>query len=170
RRMGWLASLVFAIAIIQSIAAASPLADAARQLAHKVAAATGPGAIALEISNRSSLDEKSVREIRSALEAELRIAGVRLAKPEESVGAVTVTLSESVREYVWSAEITVGSDERKVALISLPRPQTGTTPGTTMAIALRKTFLFTQAQPILDAALVEIPGGSRLLVLDDEKV
>ncbi len=86
------------------------------------------------------------------------------------MGSVAVTLSESLREYVWSAEITIGSDERKVALVSLPRPQSGGAQGAAMPLALRKSFLFTQEQPILDAALLEMSGGPRLLVIDPEKV
>lgn len=37
-------------------------------------------------------------------------------------------------------------------------------------MVLKTTFLFAQEQPILDAALVEMPGGSRLLVLDGDRV
>jgi hypothetical protein len=169
-RMGWLASFLLATTLLPAVSFASVLGDAARQLAHTIAAASGPGAISLEITNRSSLDDKSVHEISSALEGELRTAGVRAAKPDEAMGSVQVTLSESLREYVWSAEIVIGSDERRVALVSLPRPQAGGTQGAVMPLALRKTFLFTQEQPILDAALLEMSGGPRLLVLDATKV
>jgi hypothetical protein len=169
-RMGWLASFFLATAVLPSILCASVQGDAARQLAHKIAGVTGPGAIALEIANRSSLDDKSVREVRSALEAQLRAEGVRTAKPDEAMGSVQVTLSESLREYVWSAEIAVGSDERRVVLVSSPRAQSGASPASAMPLALRKSFLFTQEQPILDAALVEMSGGPRLLVLDGNKV
>src|SRR5712692_8784335 len=99
-RMGWLASFFLATAFIPSLVSASILGDAARQLAHRIASVTGPGAIALDITNRSSLDEKSVREVRSALEAQLRTEGVRTAKADESMGSVQVTLSESIRDYV----------------------------------------------------------------------
>src|SRR5437868_15320856 len=99
RQMVWLASLLFATIIFPALLHASVLADAARQLAHKIAAGTGPGAIALDVTNRSSLDEKSVHEVRVALEAELRTEGVGTAKPEESMGSVAITLSESLREY-----------------------------------------------------------------------
>ncbi len=169
-RMGWLASFLLATAIFPASLSASALGDAARQLAHKIAVAAGPGAVSLEITNRSSLDDKSVREVRSSLETQLRTEGVRTAKPEEAMGSVEVTLSESLREYVWAAEIAIGSDERRVALVSLPRAQLGASTASTMPLILRKSFLFTQEQPILDAALVEMPGGPRLLVLDAGKV
>jgi len=175
-RIGWLASFIFTVivsfvsAFFPSLASASVFGDTARQMAHKIVAATGPGAIALDIANRSSLDDKSVREIRSALEAELRTEGVRIVKADESMGSVAVTLSESVREYVWSAEIAIGADERKVMLVSAPRPQSGVGPASAMPLVVRKSFLFAHEQPILDAALLEMSGGPRLLMLDAGQV
>jgi len=148
------------------------LGDTSRQLAHKIAAAAGPGAFALEVTNRSSLDEKSVREVRSALEAQLHVEGVSTAKAEQAMGTVEVVLSESLREYVWTAAIVIGSDEKRVALVSMPRSSTGTgTPfAAALPIVLKTTLLFAQEQPILDIALVEMPGGARLLVLNDGTV
>src|ERR1019366_6036239 len=70
-RLGWLTSFLLATIFFSPSFCASGLGDSARQLAHKIAAAAGPGAVALEVTNRSSLDDKSVREVRSALEAEL---------------------------------------------------------------------------------------------------
>jgi hypothetical protein len=169
-RLGWLATFLLATVFLPPSLSASNLGDAARQLAHKIAAVIGPGAIALDITNRSSLDEKSVREARIALEAQLRIEGVRTAKADQAMGSVQVTLSESVREYVWAAEITIGPDEKKVALVSLARAQSGTASTSAMPVVLRRTFLFAQEQPILDAALVDMSGGSRLLLLDDGTV
>jgi hypothetical protein len=169
-RLGWLTSLLLAVVLLPSSLFASNLGDVARQLAHKIASVTGPGAIALDITNRSSLDDKSAREVRVALEAQLRIEGVRTTKTDQAMGAVQVTLAESVREYVWAAEITIGSDEKRVALVSLARAESGSTTGATMPVVLRKTFLFAQEQPILDAALVDMGGGSRLVLLDPSRV
>ena len=86
------------------------------------------------------------------------------------MGTVEVVLSESLREYVWTAEIVIGSDEKKVALVSLPRSPTGTPFTAALPIVLKTTLLFAQEQPILDVALVEMPGGSRLIVLDGDRV
>jgi len=162
--------LLFGLICLPARLGASAFGDTARQLAHKIASVTGPGLVALEVNNRSSLDEKSEHEARSALEAQLRTEGVRSAKPDEAMGTVEVTLSESMREYVWSAEIAIGSDEKRVVLVSIPRPQTGISSPITMPITLRKTFLFAQEQPILDAAFVDMSGGARLLVLDDIRI
>ncbi len=171
-RLGWLTSFLLATVFLPSALRASSLEDTARQLAHKIAAAAGPGAFALEVTNRSSLDDKSVREVRSALEARLQVEGVHATKAEQAMGTVEVVLSESLRDYVWTAEIVTGSDEKKVALVSLPRSSMGTgTPfAAALPIVLKTTLLFAQEQPMLDVALVEMPGGSHLLVLDEGMV
>ena len=168
-RLGWLTSFILATVFLPSSLSASSLGDIARQLAHKIAAAAGPGAIALEVTNRSSLDDKSVREVRSALEAQLHTEGVHTTKGEQAMGTVEVVLSESLREYVWTAEIVIGSDEKRVALVSLPRSPTETPIAAALPIVLKTTLLFAQEQPMLDVA-VEMPGGSRLIVLDDGMV
>ena len=169
-RLGWLTSFLLATVFLPSSLCASGLGDTARQLAHKIAAASGPGAFALEVTNRSSLDEKSVREVRSALEAQLHVEGVHTAKAEQAMGTVEVVLSESLREYVWTAEIVIGPDEKRVALVSLPRSPTETPFAAAMPIVLKTALLFAQEQPMLDVAFVEMPGGSRLIALDDGMV
>src|SRR6202158_1303549 len=144
-RLCLLASFFFATVFFPSLVFASGLGDTARQLANKNAPAAGPGAFALEVTNRSSLDDKSVREVRSALEAQLHVEGVSTAKADRAMGTVEVVLSESLREYVWTAEIAIGSDEKKVALVSLVRSSMGTgTPFTAaLPIVLKTTLLFT---------------------------
>jgi hypothetical protein len=171
-RLGWLSSFLLAIVFLPPASFASGLGDTARQLAHKIAAAAGPGAFALEVTNRSSLDDKSVREVRGALEAQLHVEGVSTAKAEQAIGTVEVVLSESLREYVWTAAIMIGSDEKRVALVSSPRSSMGTgTPfAAALPIVLKTTLQFAQEQPMLDVALVEMPGGARLLVLNDGTV
>lgn len=166
-RLGWLTSFLLATVFLPSSLCASSLGDAARQLAHKISAAAGPGAFALDVVNRSSLDDKSVREVRGALEAQLQSEGVHLAKAEQAIGTVEVVLSESLREYVWTAEIVIGSDEKKVALVSLPRPAAGTPFAPALPIVLKVTRIFAQEQPILDVALVDVVGGYRPIVLGD---
>src|ERR1700676_1343223 len=69
-RLCWVPWFFPAAVFVPSFFCASGRGDTARQLAQKSAVAAGPGAFALEITNRSSLDDKSVREVRSALEAQ----------------------------------------------------------------------------------------------------
>jgi len=165
-----LAALLFGALLLPSSLFASNLGDAARQLADRIAAVSGPGALSLEVTNRSSLDDKSAREVRSALQAQLRVQGVRTAAADQSMGSVNVVLSESLREYVWTAEVAIGSDQPHVVLVSLAREHSAASLSSALPITLKKTFLFAQEQPILDAALVDMPGGARLLVLDATRV
>ncbi len=169
-RLGWLTSLLLATVFLPSSLCASSLGDTARQLAHKIAAAAGPGAFALDVANRSSLDDKSAREIRSALEAQLQSEGVHTAKAEQAIGTIDVVFSESLREYDWTAEIVIGSDEKKVALVSLPRPQAGTPFVAALPMVLKATLMFTQERPILDVAVVDVVGGARPIVLGNGMV
>jgi len=165
-----LTALLLGALMLPSSLFASNLGDAARQLADRIAAITGPDALALEVTNRSSLDEKTAYEVRTALLAELRLQGVRTAAAEQSMGSVNVVLSESLREYVWTAEIALGSDAIRVVLVSLPREHSTASLTSTQPIVLKKSLLFAQEQPILDAAMLDMPGGSRLLVLDTTRV
>jgi hypothetical protein len=172
-RLAWLTSFLLATTFLPSSLSATTLGDTARQLAHKIAAASGSGAFALEVVNRSSLDDKSVRDVRSALEAELQVEGVHPAPPQQAMGTVEVILSESLREYVWTAEIVTGSagnNDRNVVLVSLPRSPTTTPIATALPIVLKANALFSQEQPILDVALIDMPGESRLLVLGHNAV
>jgi len=167
-RLGWLtSSFLLVTVLLPPSLSASGLGDTARQLADKIAAAAGPGAFALEVTNRSSLDDKSVREVRTAIEAGLQVEGVHPTKAEQAIGTVVVVLSESLREYVWTAEVGIGSGEKKVVLVSLQRSPAVAALAAALPIVLKTTFLFTQERPMLDVALVEMPGGSRLIVLDD---
>jgi hypothetical protein len=169
-RVGWLTSFLLAMVFLPSRLSASGFGDAARQLAHQISVASGPGAFAVEITNRSSLDEKSVREVRSALEAELDLEGVLTAKVEQATGTVVVILSESLRDYVWTAEVNIGPDEKKVAMVSLPRPPAETPFTAAFPVVLKTTLLLSQERPMLDAALVDIPGGARLIILEADVV
>lgn len=164
-RQGWL-TLFLVAAFLPPSASASSLGDTARELAHKISVASGPGGFALQVANRSSLDEKSLREVRGALEAELRVEGVRTSNPDQAAGTIEVVLSESLRDYVWTAEVAIGSDEKKVAMVSTPRPPTGTPFTAALPMALKATLLLSQPSPMLDVALIDVPGASRLIVLE----
>ncbi|MGB9234682.1 MAG: hypothetical protein WCC04_09725 [Terriglobales bacterium] len=165
-----LAALLFGALLLPSLLFASNLGDTARQLADRIAAVSGPGTLTLEITNHSALDEKSVREIRSGLQVQLRVQGVSTAAADQSMGSLNVVFSESLREYVWTAEIAIGSDQPRVVLVSVPRDLSAAPLSSVLPITLKKALLFSQARPILDAALVEMPGGARLLVLDATRV
>src|SRR5579863_4353849 len=63
------------------------------QLAQKIAAATGPGAVAVDVVNRSSLGHGEVEEIRHGLATELAALGVRSSNPNQAAATVRITLS-----------------------------------------------------------------------------
>jgi hypothetical protein len=169
-RLGWLASILLITIFLPSTLHASAIGDAARQLAKKIATESGPGAIALNLANRSSLDEKSVAEVRSALETELRANGVTTVAPDQSMGIVTVVLSENLHEYVWTAEIAIGFDDKKIAMVSFPRPTTSGQFSSSQPVTVKAIFLISLEQPILDAAIIDMPSGARLLVLTSSVV
>ncbi len=173
-RLGWLASFLVAVAILPSSLHASSLEDTARQFANKIASAAGPGAFGFEISNRSSLDEKSVREIANILNAQLNADNVRVAALDPLSGTIEVFLSENLRDYVWTAKIKAelgsGKNDERVVLISLPLPPSEATVVSSLPMVIKATPLFSQQQPMLDLALAETSGGARLIVLNDDAV
>lgn len=172
-------ALLFASLFSGSLLFASNLTDTARQFADRIAAITGPGAITLDLTNRASLGEKSVTEIRTALKGQLHDRGIRTASVDQSMGTVSVVLSENLREYVWTAQIAIGTDQPRVVLISLPRPPSSIPLGSSLPLKLEKTFLFSQPRPILDAVVIDAgegltqttgSGNARLLILDADHV
>jgi hypothetical protein len=139
------------------------------QLAERIASATGPGVIALDIANRSSISAADVNQIRQALITLLAASGVRVWQPDQAAAVVKVTLSENLQSYVWIATIHQGSGEQRMLLISAPRPETALPSQSAPALLLRATPLLARAEPILDAALME-SNPRTLLVLGTKDV
>jgi hypothetical protein len=143
-----------------------------QQLARKIVAVTGPGAVALTVENRSSLSKRDNEIIQNGLRAALEGIGIRFVNAEQAAATVAIHLSENSTTYVWVAEIRQGTGTAVVVIVSAPRP-----PGTTTAahesvpLSLRKTSLWSQNDPILDVAVLEESGTpTRIAVLDAEKV
>jgi hypothetical protein len=124
------------------------------QLAAKVAAVTGPGVIALQVSNRSSISPSDVESIHRGLAGSLAILGVRTAEPDQAAATVAVTLSENLQNYVWVAEIRQGANELSVVMISALRRESVLSAQNAPALTLRATPLISQPDPILDVAVV----------------
>jgi hypothetical protein len=141
---------------------------AEQQLAEKIAAVTGPGAVAFEVSNRSSLTRADSDVIHRGLLTELATLGVRFVDSDQAAVTVRVSLSQDLQNYVWLAEIHQGANESAVVMIATPRPETPATQELS-ALNIRKTLLWTQDSRILDAAVV--PGSPQhMLVLDSDHV
>jgi hypothetical protein len=143
----------------------------AQQLARKIVAVTGPGAVAVTVENRSSLGKKDLDTISSLLHIELEMLGARPAAAERSAAAATVTLSENPQSYVWVAEIHQGAGESAVVMVSIPRRDEAGFNRETMPVSLRKIPLWAQEDRILDVLVLEEDSAPKqIAVLDGEKV
>ena len=138
--------------------------DPIAQLSAKISAATGPGVVALEITNRSSISSADADEIRRELTAALATSGVRVWQPDQAAANIKLTLSENLLEYVWVAEIQAGANDSKVLLVSTPRTKFAIAAANAPAVTIRPTPLVAQSDPILDVAIVE-NNQPRIVVL-----
>jgi len=139
------------------------------QLARKIAAATGPGAVALDVTNRSSLSRADVEEIRRGVLTELGSSGVRLVNADEAAATVQITFSENLQNYVWVAEIHLGSNEGSVVMVATLKPILVAAEHPVAALMLQKTLLWTDENRILDVALVN-SSPQYMIVLEPESV
>jgi hypothetical protein len=149
--------------LLSQLAFASDWRSPAARLAEKISAATGPGVIALEITNRSSIPGADVEQIRHLLTSELATSGVRVWQPDQAAAIAKVTLSESPSSYVWVAEIQQGSAEPTLAMVSLDRPASSAASQNAPLMVLRVTPLMSQPEPILDVAVLD--GSPRRALL-----
>jgi len=111
--------LIFALATAHGVDWSTP----EQQLAHKVIAVTGPGAVALTVDNRSSLTRRENEIVQNGFRAALEALGIHFVKPEQAAATVTITLSENLAAYVWVAEIRQAAGENAVVMVSTPRPE-----------------------------------------------
>ena len=160
----WLLAGIFA-SLATPCLAGQDFAAAASQLAAKIADRAPASSASVAVKNRSSVSEENVSVIRSGLLRELQVRGWKLGKAEESDTFVAITLTETPRAYVWTAEITK-EGVRDVAVFDLPRPRED---GNAVAdqVVLSSTLLISSNVPLLDAALLEgkIAEGAHLLAL-----
>ncbi len=140
-----------------------------QQLASKIASATGPGAFAINVVNRSSLSPSQAEEIRRGLLANLSALGVRPTSTVAAAGTVSVTLSEGLQNYVWVAEIRQGSNDAQVQIVSLPRPDVVSADRATFPMTIHKTLLLTDDSRILDVALFGA-NPQQMIILGPESI
>ena len=159
-RVRWALCLI----LFSQLSFATDWHDPVSQLAAKITAATGPGVVALEINNRSSISSADVEEIRRQITSTLSASGVRIWQPDQAAANIKLTFSENLQDYVWVAEIQSGTSDGKVILVSTPRPYVVPVGQNAPAITIRATPLVTQADPILDVAVLEA-NPPRVIVL-----
>jgi hypothetical protein len=153
-----------AFIILSQTAFASDWRMPESQLAEKITAATGPGVIALEITNRSSISFSDVEAIRRALVSDLAASGIRVWDPDQAAAVIKLTFSENLQNYIWVAEIQQGTNEPGVIMIAVPRPESAPTAQNAPPLVLRLTPLISSPEPILDVAFLE-GSPKRILAL-----
>jgi hypothetical protein len=135
------------------------------ELARKIVAITGSATASFSVQNASSLSTDAVASIRRGLLDQLRDSGVKLRDGGPTV--IRVTLSESVRGFLWIAEVQQGADP-KVAMVAFSKPDSST--ASVSPMLLRRSFLFSQPDQILDAAIWQARDQRYLLVLSPTQV
>jgi len=167
----FLLQLCFALLVLPAATLAADWSSAEQQLAHKVVAVTGPGAVAISFENRSSLSRRDSEIIQNGLRSSLESAGLRFVKADSAAVTVVISLSENESSYVWVAVIRQGAAESSVVMVSTPRPEGSSTARDSVPTTLRKTSLFTQRQPILDVAVLEEgPSPTHIAVLEADAI
>jgi hypothetical protein len=150
---------------------ASNWSDPEQQLARKIVAVTGPGAVALTVNNRSSLTRKESDIIANGLRSALDAMGIRFVSWDRAAATIAISLSENQTSYVWVAEIHQAASESAIAMFSTARPETSTTSRDSVPLTLRKVPLWKQPDRILDMAVLQenaIPNY--IAVLGSEQV
>jgi len=159
----WLIAAMVGLSGLAAYAAPSPWEQPAASLADQVAAILGPGQAHLTIQNLSSISTDEIPAIRRLLTQDLKAHGVAMAGAE-SANTVRVTLSESVRERLWVAEIGEGN-QTQVAIVDLGPIQPQQAP-TVSGLTLSSRQILVARDPLL--AVLEIPNG--LVALEPEQV
>lgn len=150
--------------LIGSQALAADWRQPESELAAKIASITGPGVIALEVGNRSSISSADVDQIRRELTSLLAGSGVRVWQPDQASATVKLTFSENLQDYVWVAQIQQGANQQNAVIVSTPRPGSAVTAQAALPLVLHITTLISRPDPILDLAIVE-STPRRLLAL-----
>lgn len=139
-----------------------------QELAQKVVALTGKAPISLSFENRSSLRRRDAEIIENGLRGSLAAMGPRVVENDASPITVAISLSENVTSYVWVAQVQRTGSEMAVAMVQIPRGAGVSSTRESVPLTLRKSLLWSQAEPILDVAVLE--ENARLAVLSPERV
>jgi hypothetical protein len=162
-------ALLSALLLLTTAGLAADWSTAEQQLAKKIVAVTGPGTLAFNVENRSSLGRRDSEIVQNGLRSMLEQSGIHFVKSEQAAASVSLTLSENETSLVWVAEIHQGAGDSAVVMVSVPRAGRLGTANESMPITLRKVPLWTQDDRILDVAVLEENGTvSRIAVLGAE--
>jgi len=149
---------------LPSLARPATLEDSAKELAREIAVALPPQEnVSYEIRNISSLQPGEVARIEQSLKAELQESGVRLTSSGAEI-TVVVTLSENIKNLVWTGEIHKG-DASQVVLIAPERSSENRAFSKAMPVTIRSEKFWEGPERILDAGEVSNGAGKSWLVL-----
>lgn len=155
--------LVFSLGI-PNLVRASSLEDSAKALASKIAAALPTREnVSCEIRNLSSLPPDAVARIDGALKAGLQEQGVHFVASGAEV-TVVVTLSENLKNLVWTAEVHKG-ESSQVVLITVERASEDRAVSISMPVTIHSEKFWEGPERILDAGEVSNGTGKSWLVL-----
>jgi hypothetical protein len=142
-----------------------------QQLARKIVAITGPGAVAVTIENRSSLGQRDSEIVQNGLRSALEALGIRFVTNDQAAATLKISLSENLSSYIWVAEIRQGSGDSAVVMVSLPRPANSPSAPDSVPLTLREIPIWAQNNPILDVAVLEESSSpTHIAVLGPERV
>ncbi len=174
RRILLLLAIIFLVLLffaVPSVSWADGLDDAARLLAQKVAATLGRGTtVHLEFRNMSSLSGADAARLQRVFHDELQSKGFDLSG-EGGYRAISVTVSANLRDFLLIAEIDRPGTTavEMVSILRLGSEPSGARPNN---LTLKMEFVWDQAEPILDLALVDAPGGPSpaMIALEQDRV
>jgi len=161
--------LFFLFFALENTLAANNRSPGTEQLAAKIASVTGPGAVSIELENKSSLDNNQSDEIRRQLLSQLASHGLRFVNQDQAAATIRVTLSENLATYIWIAAIQVGNNPTAIEMVSMPRHDSASPTLQTGTITLHRTLLWTQAAPMLDIAVLD-GNPPHMIVLEPDQV
>ncbi len=98
RRLFRAALLMIAAWLTVTQALAADWTTPETQLAGKIAAVTGPGAVVLDITNRSSLTPADFDEISRGLRNQLATLGLQFVSADQAAATIQISLSENQQE------------------------------------------------------------------------
>lgn len=156
---------LFVLLAAPMAARAVTLEDSARDLAGKIAAVLpAKENVSCEIRNVSSMQPDEVARIEEALKADLQNEGFPAHAKSAATAGIVVTLSESLNNFVWAAEISQG-DASQVVFTIIPRPRENAVASSAMPITFRSEKFWEGPERVLDAMVVNSSSGDSLLLL-----
>jgi hypothetical protein len=141
--------------LLTPTARASDWKGAETELTQKITGVTGPGVVALDMMNRSSIPSPEVEQIRRELVSLLGTLGVRVWDPDKASATIKLTLSENRQSYVWVAQVQQAANQQNVLMVSMPRPDSAIPLQNAPPLVLHATSVFSQPEKIIDFAILD---------------